>query len=81
MMTKNNLKKDYKGYKGYKPNSGFTWKYKYLDKMPWTANTYFEGTSQENAYVLPEKPPKKYQVNSICRCTKDPDGCCCHFNT
>ncbi|MBN1897297.1 MAG: hypothetical protein JW827_00850 [Spirochaetes bacterium] len=57
-LARNNLQKNYKGYKGWWPDSSFRWKLKYLDQMPWAANTYFQGTSPEKGYALPKGPWK-----------------------
>lgn len=62
-LARNNLRKHEDGYKGWRPDSGFTWKYKYLKKMPYAPNTYFQGTSRDNGYKLP-KGPWKFVVKS-----------------
>ncbi len=57
-LDRKNLKKDFNGYKGFKSDSNFCYKLKYLKRMPYAPKTYFYGTTPENGYKLPKGPWK-----------------------
>lgn len=48
--------------KGYAPNASFMFYVEQLDKQPWIAPSYVQGTSADNGYTLPTLP---YTISTL----------------